>query len=60
MMERTHKWYCQIKEDPIKMISQAIVLPFLDIKMAGLEMTLVLARQPWGLEEINKYPSKLI
>lgn len=60
MIERTHKWYKQMQEDPIKMISQVIVLPFFNIKMAGLEMLLALAQHPWGQEEINRNPSKLI
>lgn len=61
MIARTQKWFKQIKGDPIKnIVHSSCYLPFLDIKQAGFEMLLVLAEQPWGQEEINKCPRKLI
>lgn len=61
MIIRTQKWYKQIKDNPIKNIVYAsCVLPFLEIQQAGFEMFLALAEQPWGQEEINKCPCKLL
>lgn len=60
MISRTHKWYNQMKDNPLKNIVHAsCILPFLDIQQAGFEMLLELAKQPWGQEEINKLPCKL-
>ncbi|CAH1725177.1 26S proteasome non-ATPase regulatory subunit 5-like [Aphis gossypii] len=53
MIERTKKWYKQLKDNPIKNIVHAsCILPFLNIQQAGFEMFLKLAEQPWGQEEI--------
>lgn len=61
MMVRTRQWYKQMKNNPLKNIVHAsCVLPFSDMQQAGFEMLLVLAEQPWGQEEINTYPGKLI
>lgn len=61
MIARTHKWYKQMKDNPIKNIVYAsCILPFLDVQQAGFEMMLALAAQPWGQEEINKLPCKFI
>lgn len=61
MFAHTHKWYKQIKDNPLKNIVQTSCRrPFLDIQQAGFEMLQVLAEQPWGQEEINKYPCKFI
>lgn len=61
MIARTHKWYKQMKDNPIKNIVYAsCVLPFLDVQQAGFEMMLALAAQPWGQEEINKLPCKFV
>jgi len=61
MIARTHKWYKQMKDNPIKnIVYTSCVMPFLDIQRAGFEMLLALAEQPWGQEEINKFPCKFI
>ncbi|KAF0754890.1 26S proteasome non-ATPase regulatory subunit 5-like, partial [Aphis craccivora] len=53
MIERTKKWYKQLKDNPIKNIVHAsCILPFLGVQQAGFEMFLKLAEQPWGQEEI--------
>lgn len=57
MITRTQKWYKQLTNDPIKnIVYKSCSLPFLDIQEAGFEMLLKLSEQPWGQEEINKYP----
>lgn len=61
MIARTQKWYKQIKDNPVKNIVYAsCILPFSDLQQAGFEMLLALAEQPWGQEEINKCPRKLV
>lgn len=60
-MKRTHKWYKQMQNDPIKnIVYTSCTLPFLDIQQAGFEMFLALAEQSWGQEEINKCPCNYI
>ncbi|XP_025207928.1 uncharacterized protein LOC112603532 isoform X2 [Melanaphis sacchari] len=60
MIERTKKWYKQLKDNPLKNIVHAsCILPFLNIQQAGYEMFQALAEQPWGQEEINKSSSLL-
>ncbi|XP_060874928.1 26S proteasome non-ATPase regulatory subunit 5-like isoform X2 [Metopolophium dirhodum] len=55
MIERTKKWYKQLKDNPLKNIVHAsCIVPFLNIQQAGYEMLQTLAEQPWGQEEINK------
>lgn len=57
MIERTKKWFKQLKNDPLKnIIHAACVIPFINIQQAGYEMFLALAEQPWGQEEISTCP----
>ncbi|XP_060833754.1 26S proteasome non-ATPase regulatory subunit 5 isoform X1 [Rhopalosiphum padi] len=60
MIERTKKWYKQLKDNPLKNIVHAsCIVPFLDIQQAGYEMFQALAEQPWGQEDINTCSSLL-
>lgn len=60
MIERTKKWYKQLKDNPFKNIVHAsCIVPFLNIQQAGYEMFQTLAELPWGQEEIIKFPSLL-
>jgi len=59
MIERTKKWYKQLKDNPLKNIVHAsCIVPFSNIQRAGYDMLQALAEQPWGQEEINKCSSK--
>lgn len=59
MIERTKKWFKQLKNNPLKNIVHAsCIVPFLSIQQAGFEMFQSLAEQPWGQEEINQCSCK--
>lgn len=61
MMARTHKWYKQMQNNPLKnIVYKSCTLPFEEVQKSGFEMLLALAEQSWGQEEINKCPGNYI
>jgi hypothetical protein len=52
----TKSWFEQLAPNPMELVVSVCHLPFIELRLAGLQIFRVLAEQQWGQEIINNTP----
>ncbi|KAJ9587033.1 hypothetical protein L9F63_019375, partial [Diploptera punctata] len=55
-LELTKSWFEHLSSDPMSVVMSVCRQPFIELRLAGLQILQVLAEQQWGQEYINKTP----
>jgi 26S proteasome non-ATPase regulatory subunit 5 len=54
----TKLWFEQLAPDPMELVMSVCRQPFVELRLASLQVMQVLAEQQWGQERINSTPGK--
>jgi 26S proteasome non-ATPase regulatory subunit 5 len=54
----TKSWFEQLAPNPMELVMSVCRQPFIELRLATLQVLRVLAEQPWGQESISNTPGK--